>query len=833
MALAACVGLGLAATALAVDHPETEANDNKAAANAVTMACGDTISGFTTGASTTVAGDGSADYFLITTPMTTPGIYKYTLTLTSATPGHTATIRGLNQSVGVPGTTDSTMQTGVTVGSDRVNVFYGFGTGGQIYYRVTGTASTTGTYTVTLTCEPVSPIVIPGFVMPGSIGIVPDSATATALDTDWWVYDQNFSALPDFGHDDADETVITRSLSPGNYYIAMGNYNSCNNLGSPADDTFRSGIVLDFPGVHANSTTGALTTMNITVRDGSTVLTGTGSRANPFEIAWYRFSVVVPDFPTAMLSQSPNPVVRGSAVTLTLNITAAPGSSLDNITSVTANVSAVSGNPGDTSVTFTRAFPGSSDWTYSIMAADGAVGTQPVSFTIVDPMSPGGNGNGNASVVISAPPAANDTCQTATVITSVPYTDAVVASTATNDIDVSCNATGNTELRFGVWYTYTTGADPGRITLGESGPHDVVIAAFAGGCDSLTEVACYDSEVGTSFDALPNTTYHFAVGMWSTTTVPTGNHQITVNFTAVTGACCAGNGDCTLTPLSQCSGTWQGANTTCGGADAYYFVNSSESFEDIAAIGTIAATASNCDDCGETVTLPFTFTFLGTPYTSVWVCSNGFIQFGGANNATFTNALIPATGVPNNFIAPLWDDLNTITGGDIYTYSDGPPGSQRFIVSWQNVAQHLNSDSNTFQVILYEGTNRFEFRYGSITFETPVNDYTIGYENAGGTAGASIPGAEIGSGNTARLGTNANPCPQGSTGACCRGATCEVSTAAACTGFASAFSGTGTVCNVFATNNLSPCCLADFNHVGGIGIQDIFDFLAAYFAGCN
>ena len=28
-----------------------------------------------------------------------------------------------------------------------------------------------------------------------------------------------------------------------------------------------------------------------------------------------------------------------------------------------------------------------------------------------------------------------------------------------------------------------------------------------------------------------------------------------------------------------------------------------------------------------------------------------------------------------------------------------------------------------------------------------------------------------------------------------------------------------------------PCCKAEFNHAGGVSVQDIFDFLAAYFAG--
>ena len=31
-------------------------------------------------------------------------------------------------------------------------------------------------------------------------------------------------------------------------------------------------------------------------------------------------------------------------------------------------------------------------------------------------------------------------------------------------------------------------------------------------------------------------------------------------------------------------------------------------------------------------------------------------------------------------------------------------------------------------------------------------------------------------------------------------------------------------------NNTMPCCKADFNQAGGVTVQDIFDFLSAYFA---
>lgn len=75
-----------------------------------------------------------------------------------------------------------------------------------------------------------------------------------------------------------------------------------------------------------------------------------------------------------------------------------------------------------------------------------------------------------------------------------------------------------------------------------------------------------------------------------------------------------------------------------------------------------------------------------------------------------------------------------------------------------------------------------------------------------------------------------NPCPQPA-GRCCRGATCATNVAAtACTGANTQFAPAQTNCNL-PGNNLAPCCFADFNKQSGITVQDIFDFLAAWFIG--
>jgi hypothetical protein len=72
------------------------------------------------------------------------------------------------------------------------------------------------------------------------------------------------------------------------------------------------------------------------------------------------------------------------------------------------------------------------------------------------------------------------------------------------------------------------------------------------------------------------------------------------------------------------------------------------------------------------------------------------------------------------------------------------------------------------------------------------------------------------------------PCVAVQTGACCAGATCSVTTQVACSGPQTRFAGVGTVCNLQG-NNTTPCCKADYNQSGTVTVQDIFDFLSAYF----
>ena len=298
---------------------EIEPNETKAQATAngiITITAGDILDGNSTGTSTTVAGAASADTWHLKTATLPAGIYRHQLQITTTgTAGHTGTIRGLNQTsagVGIPGvigTTDSAFQTSsTTIAPIRSNIWYGFGRGEELYYRVTGTATTLANYNATLSTTAVTPAVAPGTFLSGQVTF--STVGQTTLDTDIHLYDSNLVVIDDASNDDesvaeggtgtALQSQLRRNLTAGTYYLAVARYNQATNDNSPGSDDFRTGLVLDFPNIGACSTSTVVATGNdfdITIADstGTPVpVTVLGAPNTPYEIVFVRVTVVDP-----------------------------------------------------------------------------------------------------------------------------------------------------------------------------------------------------------------------------------------------------------------------------------------------------------------------------------------------------------------------------------------------------------------------------------------------------------------------------------------------------------------------------------------------------------
>lgn len=317
-------GAALAAPAQAQIFPEVEPNDTRATANAVVgMSAPGNGGAFNAISGNSISSSGTGiDSFLITAHPLPLGIYRNRLVITTTgTAGHTGTIRGLSQTaappdtlpgipwdgvVGSATTTDITMQTSSTATTPaRFNQWYGFGKGEQFQYRVTGTASTTADYLVSMETVPVTPVDLGTFEQ-GLITMNWNGQGHTT-DTDMWVYDGNFNAMTGYGNDDSSnalngapiattslQSFLARNYAPGTYYIAVTNFALANNQASASDDNFRTGSMLDFANIVANSSTTANLNVSFAIQDSvmAAPLAVASTKAAAFDINWFKFTVV-------------------------------------------------------------------------------------------------------------------------------------------------------------------------------------------------------------------------------------------------------------------------------------------------------------------------------------------------------------------------------------------------------------------------------------------------------------------------------------------------------------------------------------------------------------
>ncbi|MGH2522484.1 MAG: hypothetical protein ACRDH2_08265, partial [Anaerolineales bacterium] len=104
------------------------------------------------------------------------------------------------------------------------------------------------------------------------------------------------------------------------------------------------------------------------------------------------------------------------------------------------------------------------------------------------------------------------------------------------------------------------------------------------------------------------------------------------------------------------------------------------------------------DETHQSVDLPFPFTFYGNTYTTLWVSSNGFVNF-GAGHSFYANSCLPSLATPNNAIYAFWDDLAPTGGsnGNIYFKT---LDVNTFVVEWYQVKRYDSDDHETFEIVL-------------------------------------------------------------------------------------------------------------------------------------
>jgi hypothetical protein len=130
------------------------------------------------------------------------------------------------------------------------------------------------------------------------------------------------------------------------------------------------------------------------------------------------------------------------------------------------------------------------------------------------------------------------------------------------------------------------------------------------------------------------------------------------------------------------------------------------------------------DDDGVSSEIPvgFYFNFYGSSYNQVYASTNGFMMFHDATDGCCYEgddlplAATPDNGLPNNYIAPFYDDLYMSSSKVLYQ-TIGELPNRKFIMQWTNMdfCCEETSPAGTFQAILYESTQEIQIQYRSLS----------------------------------------------------------------------------------------------------------------------
>jgi subtilisin family serine protease len=117
----------------------------------------------------------------------------------------------------------------------------------------------------------------------------------------------------------------------------------------------------------------------------------------------------------------------------------------------------------------------------------------------------------------------------------------------------------------------------------------------------------------------------------------------------------------------------------------------------------------------------FGVNFFGRTNTQFSVSANGVIGMASGDVYHDNESLPASNGVPPQFIAPFWDDLDPTIGGAIKYFNDGT----QLVVSWLNIARKGTADRMTFQTILRrDGKILFQYQ----TMDGATTSATIGMQ---------------------------------------------------------------------------------------------------------
>jgi hypothetical protein len=153
---------------------------------------------------------------------------------------------------------------------------------------------------------------------------------------------------------------------------------------------------------------------------------------------------------------------------------------------------------------------------------------------------------------------------------------------------------------------------------------------------------------------------------------------------------------------------------------------------------TIAGTNLNLDDDAYAdITSPFPVRFGGGSFTSVYVGSNGNLNF-SAPLIAYVNDALPTASI-STLVAPFWDDLYAGFGSaqNVFWEVTGMAPNRELVIEWRDVRSFSCSGDDTapvkFQVVFFEGLSDILFNYDDVFF-----DGACAFANQGASATVGV-----------------------------------------------------------------------------------------------
>jgi hypothetical protein len=150
------------------------------------------------------------------------------------------------------------------------------------------------------------------------------------------------------------------------------------------------------------------------------------------------------------------------------------------------------------------------------------------------------------------------------------------------------------------------------------------------------------------------------------------------------------------------------------------------------------AMSPNDDSWFGPITLPFTFSLYGAPYTQCWINNNGNITFDGGYSS-YTPWGFPIDNAP--MVAPFFADVDTRGTGSVWYKVE----SNHMIVIWDHVGYYSYGTDrlNTFELIISDGTFALIGAANNVAFSYADMAWTTG-DASGGTGGLGGTPATVG-----------------------------------------------------------------------------------------